>query len=95
MTARDYPTIRGTNPHTLVTREEGDISNLYQFSWYEWVYFRKHTAAFVKIFRNVAATSPVPAGLRNHYFFMPSTTDNLMNNQNPKYSTPLKDYTNI
>ena len=46
MTARDYPTICGTNPHTLVTGGEGDISNLCQFSWYEWVYFREHTAAF-------------------------------------------------
>ena len=46
VTARDYPMIRGTNPHTLVTGEEGDISNLCQFSWYEWAYFREHTAAF-------------------------------------------------
>ena len=46
MTVRDYPTICGTNPHTLVMGEEGDISNLCQFSWYEWVYFHKHTAAF-------------------------------------------------
>ena len=38
--------IWGTNPHTLVTGEEGDISNLCQFSWYEWVYFHEHTAAF-------------------------------------------------
>ena len=43
---RDYPTICGTNPHTLVMGEEGDISNLCQFSWYEWVYFHEHTAAF-------------------------------------------------
>ena len=46
MTARDYPTIRGMNPHTLVTGEEGDISNLCQFSWYKWVYFQEHTTAF-------------------------------------------------
>ena len=26
--------------------EEGDISNLCQFSWYGWVYFREHTTAF-------------------------------------------------
>ena len=38
--------IQGTNPHTLVMGEEGDISNLCQFSWYEWAYFREHTAAF-------------------------------------------------
>ena len=45
--------------------------------------------------RNVAVTSPVPAGLRNHYFCIPSTTNNLMNNQDPKFSALLKDYTNI
>ena len=27
-----------------------------------------HARGFVKIFRNVAVTSPVPVGLRNHYF---------------------------
>ncbi len=26
--------------------EMGDISNLCQFGWYEWVYFRQHTAKF-------------------------------------------------
>ena len=46
MTVRDYPTICGTIPHTLVTGEESDISNLCQFSCYKWVYFHEHTAAF-------------------------------------------------
>ena len=50
---------------------------------------------FVKIFQNVAATSPVPMGLGNHYFCIPSTINNLMNNQDPKFSAPLTDYTNI
>ena len=27
--------------------EMGDISNLFQFVWYEWVYFRQETAAFL------------------------------------------------
>ena len=49
----------------------------------------------VQIFRNVAATSPVPMGLRNHYFCIPSTSNNLMNKQDLKISAPLKDYTNI
>ena len=26
--------------------EEGDISSLCQFGWYEWCYYREHTAAF-------------------------------------------------
>ena len=46
MMARDYPKICGTKPHALVMGEEGDISNLCQFSWYEWVYFHEHTATF-------------------------------------------------
>ena len=36
-----------------------------------------------------------PHGLRNYYFYIPSTTNNLMNNHVPKVSAPLKDYTNI
>ena len=46
LTARDDITVRGTNPHTLTLGEEGDISSLGQFSWYEWCYFREHTAQF-------------------------------------------------
>ena len=33
-------------PHTLTTGDEGDISNLCQYGWYEWCYFRDQTAAF-------------------------------------------------
>ena len=46
LTARDYITIQGMNPHTLTLGKEGDISSLGQFSWYEWCYFREHTAQF-------------------------------------------------
>ena len=46
LTARDYITIRGTNPHTITLGEEGDISSLGQFAWYEWCYFQEHTARF-------------------------------------------------
>ena len=46
LTARDYITVQGTNPHTLTLEEEGDISSLGQFSWYEWCYFRDHTTQF-------------------------------------------------
>ena len=35
-----------SNAHTLTMQEEGDISNLCQFAWYDWCYFRYHTAAF-------------------------------------------------
>ena len=44
LTAWDYITIRGTNPHTLTLGEEEDITSLGQFLWYGWCYFREHTA---------------------------------------------------
>ena len=46
LTARDHPKIRGTNPYTMTMGEEGDISNLCQYKWYEWCYCGEHTAAF-------------------------------------------------
>ena len=36
----------GSTPHTVTTGDEGDISNLCQYGWYEWCYFRNQTAAF-------------------------------------------------
>ena len=39
LTARDLFRIQGRNPYTATFREEGDIFNIYQFAWYEWVYF--------------------------------------------------------
>ena len=38
--------LHGSTPHTLATGDEGDISNLCQYGWYEWCYFRDQTAAF-------------------------------------------------
>ena len=46
LTAQAYITVRGTNPHTLTLGEEGDISSLGQFVWYEWCYFCEHTTQF-------------------------------------------------
>ena len=34
------------NAHFSVTGENGDISNLCQFAWYGWCYYREHTAGF-------------------------------------------------
>ena len=39
LTARDLFQLQGSNPYTPTFGEEGDISNLCQFGWYEWVYF--------------------------------------------------------
>ena len=44
--ACDNLKIRGTNPHTTTLGVEGDISNLCQYSWYDWCYYRDHTAKF-------------------------------------------------
>ena len=35
-----------SNPHTLMTGEEGNISNLCQYGWYDWCYYCVHTARF-------------------------------------------------
>ena len=40
--ARDHIKIRGTMPHTATTDEDGDISNLCQYKWYDWSYYREH-----------------------------------------------------
>ena len=46
LTAKSSFKLHGLNPHSTIMPEEGDISNLAQFGWYEWCYFREHTAAF-------------------------------------------------
>lgn len=46
LTARDTFKLRGTTAYTALTGLEGDISNLCQYAWYEWVYFREDSAAF-------------------------------------------------
>ena len=45
LTARNAFKLHGTTPYTQVMVEEGDISNLCQCGWYEWCYYREHTAA--------------------------------------------------
>jgi hypothetical protein len=46
LTAKPNFKLHGSNPYTLTLGEEGDISNLCQFGWYEWCFYREHTAAF-------------------------------------------------
>jgi hypothetical protein len=46
LTAKSNFKLHGSNPYTLALGEEGDISNLCQFGWYERCYYREHTAAF-------------------------------------------------
>jgi hypothetical protein len=45
-TAADNPVLEGSNPYTRMTGQTCDISNLCQFGWYEWIYFRDEQAKF-------------------------------------------------
>ena len=46
LTARNIFKLHGTNSHTSLLGEEGDISNLCRYGWYEWCYFRERKAQF-------------------------------------------------
>ena len=46
LTARPLFSLHGQNPHQTVTGDEGDISNLCQYKWYDWCYFREQKAKF-------------------------------------------------
>lgn len=46
LTARNLFQLHGTNPYTALTGNEGDISNLCQFGWYEFCYYRENTEKF-------------------------------------------------
>ena len=46
LTARDTVKLHGSNPHTSLTGEEGDISNLRQFGFYNWCYYCEQGEAF-------------------------------------------------
>ena len=39
LTAKNAFKLHGSTPHTVTTGDEGDISNLCQYGWYEWCYF--------------------------------------------------------
>ena len=40
VTTRHLHQLKGTNLHTILYGKEGDISNLCQFYWCTWVYYR-------------------------------------------------------
>ena len=44
--AKDLFSLHGSNAHTCLTGEEGDMSALCPFDWYEWCYFRDQTEKF-------------------------------------------------
>ena len=45
-TAKDLDQLQGSNAHTVTFGEEMDISNICQFGWYEWVYYREVSAKY-------------------------------------------------
>ena len=46
LTAGNLFQLEGRNPHHTIYGQEGDISNLCQFEWYQWVYFREEREGF-------------------------------------------------
>ena len=46
LTVKNMFQLQGQNPYMATLGDMGDISNLYQFGWYDWVYFYQKTAAF-------------------------------------------------
>ena len=46
LTAKNALRLHGSTPHTCTTGDEGYISNLCQYVWYDWCYFRDQKAAF-------------------------------------------------
>ncbi len=46
ITAEKLFQLNGTNLHTMTFGTDADISNLCQFRWYEWLYFREDSASF-------------------------------------------------
>ena len=46
LTAKDLFQLQGKNPMSATLGEEGDISNLYMFNWYDWCYFFEQGQSF-------------------------------------------------
>ena len=44
--AHDIPTLNGQVPKTVVTGNTSDISELVEFGWYQWLYYRDATTSF-------------------------------------------------
>ena len=44
--AENLFSLHGSNTHTSLTGDEGDISALYQYGWYQWCYYREQQEQF-------------------------------------------------
>ena len=49
MTEKNLFQLQGQNAHTTTYGEQGDISNIFQFGWYEWVYARDGSELFSRM----------------------------------------------
>ena len=45
-TAHNIPTLNGQVPETVVTGNTADISEIVEFGWYQWIYYRDATISF-------------------------------------------------
>ena len=46
LTAKELFPLHGSNVHSALTEEEGDVSALCQYNWYEWCYYRENSEKF-------------------------------------------------
>ena len=46
LTTKTMFSLQGSNAHTALIGEEGDISSLCQYAWYDWCYYREQSAMF-------------------------------------------------
>ena len=46
LTAKDLFSLHGSNAYTSLTGEQGDISALCQYNWYDWCYYREQNEQF-------------------------------------------------
>ena len=44
--AHDIPTLNDQVPETVVTGNTADVSELVEFGWYQWIYYRDVTTSF-------------------------------------------------
>ena len=60
MKAKNLFQLQGKNSHTSTYGKQGDISNICQFIWYEWVYVRDGSESF-PLMKEVLGRCLVPA----------------------------------
>ena len=46
LTSKSTLILQGTNPYTSLIGEEGGISNICQYKWYDWCYYMEHKEFF-------------------------------------------------